>query len=65
MFNKKVKKLYFMFKASENNFDMKKYYKECGHLTNTIVICKTNANKNNKIIGGYTPLSFSCINDIS
>ncbi len=35
---------------------MKNYYKDCGDLTNTIIIAKTTKGK---IIGGFTPLSFN------
>lgn len=56
MFQKKIQGAELIFKASDHKFDLKKYYEICGHLTNTMIICKTNKDK---IIGGYTPLAFN------
>lgn len=48
------------FKASEYEFKLNKYYQQCEDLLNTIILIKTTKNK---IIGGFTPLSFNpCIN---
>ena len=54
--HKKVKVLNLIFKASEHKFKISEYFKKCGDLNNTIIICLTNKNK---IIGGYTSLTFN------
>ncbi len=54
--NRSVKNIVLVFKASSNGFRLPKYFEQCGHLTNTIIIVKTT--KGN-IIGGFTPLSFN------
>lgn len=43
-----------IFRASQNDFSMKKYFEICGSETNTLIICQTNKDK---IIGAFTPLS--------
>jgi hypothetical protein len=49
-----------MFKASDHKFDLKTYYEMCGNATDTMIICKTNKDK---IIGGYSPLTFNPISN--
>ncbi len=53
---KNSSKIELLFKASSNSFKIDKYFKQCGDLTNTIIITKTTKGK---IIGGFTPLSFN------
>ncbi len=43
-----------LYKASEENFDIAKYFEKCANTKNTVIICLTNKDK---IIGAYTPLS--------
>ena len=45
-----------LFKASEHEFSMNKFYEICGNVGETVMVCKTNKDK---IIGGYTPLKFN------
>jgi hypothetical protein len=52
---KKIKKIELLFKASEHNFSLPKYYELCGSAVNTITIALTNKDK---IFGGYTPFCF-------
>ncbi len=40
-----------MFKASDNDFKISKFYEICGKLNNMLILVKTTTNK---IIGGYT-----------
>ena len=53
---KPISKIVFQFKASNNGFQINKYFLKCGDLTNTIVIVKTNKGK---IFGAFTPLSLN------
>lgn len=55
MFPRKINSLTLKFKASLNKFNLSTYFNSCANLSNTIIICETNANK---IIGGFTPLNF-------
>jgi hypothetical protein len=45
-----------LFKASEHEFSVKKFYEICENVSETVIVCKTNKDK---IIGGYTPLKFN------
>ena len=42
-----------LYRASENNFSMEKFYQKCSNIANTVIVMKTEFDK---IIGGYTPL---------
>lgn len=55
MFSKKfvVKNAVLLFRASEHNFSMEDYFRVCGYIRNTCILCLTEANK---IIGAFTPL---------
>ena len=55
MFTKPIDDAKLLFKASEHDFKMSKYYELCGEQNNTMVICKTTTDK---ILGGYTPVKF-------
>jgi hypothetical protein len=55
-FKKPINSLKLLFKASEDNFDIGKYFEKCGDTQNTIILCLTNQEN---IIGGYSSLSHS------
>ncbi len=55
MFTKPIEEVKLLFKASEHDFKMSKYYELCGEQTNTMFVCQTTMDK---IIGGYTPVKF-------
>jgi len=42
-----------LYKASNNNFSMEKYYSTCGNEKDILILCKT---KKNRILGGFSPL---------
>jgi hypothetical protein len=48
-------KLDLMYKATRDGFESSKFYELCSNIPNNIIIIRT---KDNKIIGGYTPLSW-------
>jgi hypothetical protein len=52
---KKPKHAKRIFKASDHEFNIYKYFELCGQEVNNMVLCKTHKNK---VIGGFTPLSF-------
>ena len=55
-FDKPISNIVHKFKASSNDFKIKKYFEQCGDLTDTIIIART---IKGKIIGGYSHLSFN------
>jgi hypothetical protein len=54
-FDKKIKKMELVFKASENEFKIVECQKKYGKLKNTIIICETTKGK---VIGCYSHVSF-------
>ena len=58
MLSGNLREVKFMYKASEYQFSIKKYYELCGKVSNTVIVCKINKDK---IIGGYTPLIFDAL----
>ena len=55
MFKNNIDEVKLLYKASDHDFSMTKYYELCGDATHTMLVCKTNGDK---IIGGYTPIKF-------
>ena len=51
--NKKPVKFNLLYRASENDFAVSKFWQKCDKIPDTVTLVKTKANK---IIGGYTPL---------
>ncbi len=41
-----------LYKASDHDFNIQKYFELCGSAINTMILCETDKGK---IIGGYTP----------
>lgn len=52
-FDRKIISFKLLFRASEENFLVTKFYKKCSNIPNTLILIKTELNK---IIGGYTPV---------
>jgi hypothetical protein len=48
-------KLDLMYKATRDGFESSKFYELCSNIPNNIIIIRT---RDNKIIGGYTPMSW-------
>ncbi len=46
----------FLYRASENNFKVDKFNEKCDNIPHTLTLCET---VHGKIIGGYTPLTWS------
>jgi hypothetical protein len=55
MLGKKIKKFRLLYRASEHNFDVKKFYEKCTLISNTIVLVHTSYDKK---IGGFTPVAW-------
>jgi hypothetical protein len=53
-FPKNVKKVELLYRASDHNFSIQKYFELCGSVQSTAIICETNKDR---IIGGYTPFA--------
>lgn len=49
---KPIKGLKLLFRASENEFFIKEFYKKCSDIKNTLIMIKTEFGK---VIGGFTP----------
>jgi hypothetical protein len=44
-----------LYRASQNNFEVKKFWEKCNGAANTVTLIRTNFGK---VIGGFTPLSW-------
>ena len=45
-----------LYRASENSFETSKFHDKCDNIAHTLTLCET---VHEKIIGGYTPLSWN------
>ena len=52
-FDRKIKGFKLLYRASQNEFSVAKFYNKCSNIPNTLILIKTEFNK---IIGGFTPL---------
>lgn len=48
-----VKNAVLLFRASEHAFELEEFFRVCGYIRNTCLLCMT---EGNKIVGAFTPL---------
>lgn len=55
-FTKSIKQVKLLYRASDNDFDVRKFHKKCDGVANTLTVVWTEFDKK---IGGFTPLKWS------